>query len=68
METVYIETSIVSYLVAEPSRDLVTAANQQMAGIQTSFFLKGVTMTGAALLITQLGVHRPQPSSAEVRK
>ena len=30
METVYIETSIVSYLVAEPSRDLVTAANQQV--------------------------------------
>ncbi len=28
METVYIETSIVSYLVADPSRDLVTSANQ----------------------------------------
>ncbi len=30
METAYIETSIVSYLVAEPNRDLVTAANQQV--------------------------------------
>ena len=30
METVYIETSIVSYLVADPSRDLLTAANQQV--------------------------------------
>jgi hypothetical protein len=30
METVYIETSIISYLVADPSRDLVTAANQQV--------------------------------------
>ena len=30
METVYIETSIVSYLVADSSRDLVTAANQQI--------------------------------------
>jgi predicted nucleic acid-binding protein len=30
METVYIETSIVSYLVADPSRDLVTAASQQV--------------------------------------
>lgn len=29
MEVVYIETSIVSYLVAEPSRDLITAAHQQ---------------------------------------
>jgi len=30
----------------------------QMSAIQTSFFLKGVTMAGAALLITQLGVAR----------
>jgi DNA-directed RNA polymerase specialized sigma24 family protein len=29
METVYIETSVISYLVAEASHDLVTAANQQ---------------------------------------
>ncbi len=35
---------------------MLTAADTQMRGIQTSFFLKGVTMTGAALLITQLGV------------
>jgi uncharacterized membrane protein len=37
---------------------MVTAPDTQMQGIQTSFFLKGVTMTGAALLITQLGVKR----------
>jgi predicted nucleic acid-binding protein len=29
METVYIETTIVSYLVARPSRDLVLSAHQQ---------------------------------------
>ncbi len=29
METVYVETTIVSYLVGSPSRDLVTAAGQQ---------------------------------------
>jgi hypothetical protein len=29
METVYIETTIVSYLAAEASRDLVTAGQQQ---------------------------------------
>lgn len=29
METVYIETTIVSYLVADPSRDVVTAGLQQ---------------------------------------
>ena len=38
---------------------MLTAPDSQMAGIQTSFFLKGVAMTGAALLITQLGV-RPE--------
>lgn len=30
MKTVYIETTIVSYLVARPSRDLVLAAHQQL--------------------------------------
>jgi predicted nucleic acid-binding protein len=29
-QTVYIETSIVSYLTARPSRDLIVAANQQV--------------------------------------
>lgn len=29
METVYLETTIVSYLVARPSRDLIVAAHQQ---------------------------------------
>jgi hypothetical protein len=30
MDTVYIETTIVSYLIARPSRDLVVAAHQQI--------------------------------------
>ncbi|MBI3782972.1 MAG: DoxX family membrane protein [Deltaproteobacteria bacterium] len=34
----------------------MTSPDEQMRRIQTSFFLKGVTMAGAALLITQLGV------------
>ena len=38
---------------------MVTAPDERMRAIQTSFFLKGVTMTGAALLITQLGVKGP---------
>jgi uncharacterized membrane protein YphA (DoxX/SURF4 family) len=37
---------------------MVTAPDERMAAMQTSFFLKGVAMTGAALLITQLGVRR----------
>jgi putative oxidoreductase len=34
---------------------MVTATDPTMRAMQTSFFLKGVTMAGAALLITQLG-------------
>ena len=30
METVYLETSIISYLVSRPSRDLIVAGHQQM--------------------------------------
>lgn len=41
---------------------MVTATDVDMRNIQTSFFLKGVTMAGAALLITQLGVKRSEPS------
>ena len=37
---------------------MVSATDPQMIQIQQSFFLKGVTMAGAALLITQLGVAR----------
>jgi uncharacterized membrane protein YphA (DoxX/SURF4 family) len=37
---------------------MVTAEEAMMRQAQLSFFLKGITMTGAALLITQLGVAR----------
>jgi putative oxidoreductase len=38
---------------------MVTDPDARMRAIQLSFFLKGVAMTGAALMITQLGVRRP---------
>jgi putative oxidoreductase len=41
---------------------MVTATDVDMRNIQTSFFLKGITMAGAALLITQLGVKPSKPS------
>lgn len=37
---------------------MVTETDPRMVAIQTSFFLKGIAMTGGALLITQLGVRR----------
>lgn len=36
--------------------EMVTTESAQMQAVQTSFFLKGLAMTGAALLISQLGV------------
>ncbi len=38
---------------------MANAADEQMRAIQMSFFLKGITMTGAALLMTQFGVRHP---------
>jgi putative oxidoreductase len=35
---------------------MVNAPDEQMRQIQLSFFLKGMTMTGAAMIFTQLGV------------
>jgi len=37
---------------------MVSDPDERMRAIQLSFFLKGVTMAGAALLITQLGVKK----------
>ena len=38
---------------------MMTAPDAQMRMIQTSMFLKGLAMTGAALLITQVGAGAP---------
>lgn len=40
---------------------MLTDPDARMRAIQTSFFLKGVAMAGAALLVTQLGVRRVEP-------
>jgi putative oxidoreductase len=44
---------------------MVSDPDARMRAIQTSFFLKGVAMAGAALLITQLGVMRPAATKKE---
>ena len=38
--------------------DMVANPDERMRAMQLSFFLKGVAMTGTALLITQLGVRK----------
>ena len=42
---------------------MVTASDLETQQIQTSFYLKGLAMTGGALLITQLGVRRAERDS-----
>jgi uncharacterized membrane protein len=42
---------------------IATAPDEQIAAMQTSFFLKGVAMAGTALLITQVGVRAPATRS-----
>lgn len=48
--------------------EMLTAAEERMRQIQLSFFLKGLTMTGAALLITQLGVERRESLTTEAQR
>lgn len=57
---------LVPVTIAVHGVGIVRAEDERMAQIQTSFFLKGVTMTGAALLITQLGVRRGERESNDV--
>jgi uncharacterized membrane protein YphA (DoxX/SURF4 family) len=49
---------LVPVTIAVHGYEMVTAPDERMRAIQISFFLKGLAMTGAALLITQLGVRR----------
>lgn len=44
--------------------EMISADSEQMRAIQLSFFLKGLAMTGCALLITQLGAGHPARSEA----
>lgn len=46
---------------------MMTAPDETMQRIQLSFFLKGVTMAGAALVFTQVGVARPRNDSVGSR-
>lgn len=54
---------LVPVTIAVHGVDMVANPDERMRAIQLSFFLKGVTMTGAALLITQLGVSGPSRES-----
>ncbi|MFP6664273.1 MAG: DoxX family membrane protein [Deltaproteobacteria bacterium] len=55
---------LVPVTIAVHGVEMVTSPDAQMRAIQMSFFLKGLAMTGAALLITQLGV-APRAASSD---
>ena len=43
---------------------IISADSAEMRAIQMSFFLKGLAMTGCALLISQLGARQPKGENA----
>ena len=43
--------------------EMIFAETERMRAMQLSFFLKGLAMTGCALLITQLGAAHPESGS-----
>lgn len=59
---------LVPVTIAVHGTAMVSDPDARMRAIQLSFFLKGVTMTGAALLITQLGVRSPDAKTLGARR
>jgi hypothetical protein len=53
--TCYVETSIVSYLTARPSRDLITAAHQQITHDWWLHRKKCFTLYASQLVLTEAG-------------
>jgi hypothetical protein len=57
--SVYLETSVVSYLVARPSRDIVTAAHQQLTADWWSKRRGGFTLFTSELVIQEISLGDP---------
>lgn len=53
--TCYLETSIVSYLTARPSRDLIVAAHQQITHEWWEFRRPAFTLYASQLVLTEAG-------------
>jgi predicted nucleic acid-binding protein len=63
--TVYIETSVISYLTARPSRDLVVAAHQQITSEWWELALPKLEGFISALVLEEIA--RGDPQAAQLR-
>jgi hypothetical protein len=63
--TVYIETSVISYLTARPSRDLVVAAHQQITHEWWELALPKLEGFTSALVLEEIA--RGDPQAAHLR-
>lgn len=64
-QTVYIETSVVSYLTAQPSRDLIVAAHQQLTNDWWSRKRQDYDLYASQLVVFEAG--RGDPEAAQKR-
>lgn len=53
--SLYIETSVVSYLTAQPSRDLIVAAHQQLTAVWWQEALTGFEPFVSAVVLDEIG-------------
>jgi hypothetical protein len=60
MERVYVETTVVSYLTARPSRDLIIAAHQQITHDWWDFRRGEFELCAAQLVLQEAGAGDPQ--------
>ena len=65
--TVYIETSVVSYLTARPSRDLITAAYQQITREWWHTAESRFSLTASALVQDEAARGDPEAARARLR-
>ena len=64
--TVYVETSVVSYLTARPSRDLVTAGYQQVTREWWSTAPERFDLVASALVVDEAGAGDPDAARSRL--
>lgn len=64
--SVYIETSVVSYLTSRPSRDLVTAARQQLTEVWWTTQFREYDTFISPLVLEEAGLGDPQAAAARL--
>jgi len=67
LERVYVETAVVSYLTARPSRDLIIAAHQQITHDWWDFRRGDFELCASQLIFQEAGAGDPQAAQERLR-